>query len=235
MMLMQPPLALGQAVHDVVEDLSVLPVEKRLKRSLLAEFESHWETVTGEKGGFGGSEEEEKYKERGRRMIQRIIDNPGPIAQKAVKIRQELPYYWFSEEDSLILCGKIDWLSYNESDDSIQILDFKTGKHDEIDTSLQLPIYILLVTNCQKRKLAGASYWYLEREAEPRPVELPDQEEAKKDILEIGKRIALARKLNRFACVRDGCSFCEPYERLLRGEGKLVGESSYHQDIFILV
>ena len=32
---MTPPLALGQAVHEVVESLSVLPTEERLKNSLV--------------------------------------------------------------------------------------------------------------------------------------------------------------------------------------------------------
>lgn len=229
---MQPPLALGQAVHDVIESISVLPVEKRFEKPLMEVFEEIWKTVAGEKGGFRNSEEEARYKERGKRMILRIIDNPGPLLEKAVKIRQDLPHYWISQEDNLILCGKIDWLIYREPD-SVYILDFKTGKHDEDDGSLQLPIYTLLVTNCQKRKILGASYWYLDRDSHPMDVELPGLEEAQKNILEIGKQIALARKLNHFVCKKGGCRFCEPMEKIVRGEGKLVGLSMYNQDIYI--
>ena len=58
----------------------------------------------------------------------------------------------FSPEENIILCGKIDWLKYNEDTDSVCIIDFKTGKHDENGESLQLPIYQLLLKNLQKRK-----------------------------------------------------------------------------------
>ena len=232
--IMQPPLALGQAVHDVVESLSVLPVSERLSESLLSKFDKAWEKVHGELGGFGDSDHERRYKDRGIRMLKRVTDNPGPILEKAVKIRQELPWYWFSEEENIILCGKIDWLQYNEAEDSVHILDFKTGKHDEDEDSLQLPIYTLLVINCQKRKISGASYWYLDRDDAPLNVELPDPDVAYKNVLVVAKKVALARKLNHFVCAKSGCAFCRPFERILKGEGKLVGESTYHQDIYIL-
>ena len=49
MTLMQPALALGQAVHEVIEALSVLPVGERLKRPLLDAFDRVWLRVSGEK------------------------------------------------------------------------------------------------------------------------------------------------------------------------------------------
>ena len=51
----------------------------------------------------------------------------------------------FNEEENIILNGKIDWLEYVPEDDSIRVIDFKTGKNDEKEGSLQLPIYILLL------------------------------------------------------------------------------------------
>lgn len=232
---MQPPLALGQAVHDVVQALSTLPVDLRLKEPLLKKFDVAWEKVAGKKGGFTSKGEEAKYKQRGQAMIQRIIDNPGPILKKAIRTREELPNYWLSEEDNLILCGKIDWLQYNEEDDSVHLLDFKTGKHDEDGDSLQLPIYNLLATNCQKRKVNGASYWYLERDNAPTEVELPQLTESFERVLEIGKKIALARKLDHFKCqYPGGCAACQPLESIVSGNGELVGCSEYNQDIYVL-
>ena len=94
--LMQPSLALGQVVHEVIESLSTLPVESRFLTPLLATFERAWTRVSGKNGGFTSEEMEEKYKKRGREMIQRVSDHPGPLAEKAIKIRHELPHFWLS-------------------------------------------------------------------------------------------------------------------------------------------
>src|SRR3989344_7782455 len=104
---MSPPLALGQAVHELVESLSVLPVSERFRVSLLTKLEEPWKKVSGKLGGFDDKTEEEKYLDRAKAMLTRITDNPGPLTQKAVKIRQDLPHYWLSEADNIILCGKI--------------------------------------------------------------------------------------------------------------------------------
>ncbi len=232
--LMQPPLALGQIVHEVIESLSLVPLENRFRTSILELYEKAWVKISGNKGGFKTREEEMKYKNRGMSMLQKISDHPGPLAKKAVKIRSNLPYYWISPEDNLILCGKIDWLEYVPEQDGVRILDFKTGKYDEDPDSLQLPIYLLLTKNCQKREVVGASYWYLDRDREPSEVDLPDERQATVSLLEIGKRIALARKLERFVCKKsDGCFACRPFERVVEGKATFVGESGYHQDVYI--
>ncbi len=60
--LMAPPLALGQAVHEVIESLSILPVEKRFEVSLIQKFEALWKKVQGVKGGFNDPETEQRYR-----------------------------------------------------------------------------------------------------------------------------------------------------------------------------
>ena len=234
--LMNPPLALGQIVHTVIERLSQMPVAERLKVSLVEKFEQEWKKVSGVKGGFSSPEEEERYKARGREMLKRVMDHPGPINQRAVKIDQELPQFWLSETDELILCGKIDWLEYLEDADSVHIIDFKTSRGQEDASSLQLPIYYLLVTQTQKRPVKKISYWYLDRDNEPVEQPLPDVEQAKAELITIGKRMRLMRKLNNFKCPNGerGCSACIPLERIVRGEAQLVGESEFKQDIYIL-
>jgi len=233
--LMQPALALGQVVHDVLDTISFVPVEERFKKPLTDIFEEKWINVTGSKGGFHTVEEEKKFKERGRIMIERVMKHPGPISGKAIKIRQELPYFWLSEEENIILCGKIDWLEYNDMDDSVKIIDFKTGKFDEDPDSLQLPIYYLLATKCQTRTITGVKYWYLNRDDEPVDVVLPSFEESEKSVLEVAKRVALARKLERFVCKqKDGCGVCRPFENILSGKATFVGLNNYNQDVYIL-
>jgi CRISPR/Cas system-associated exonuclease Cas4 (RecB family) len=234
---MSPPLALGQVVHETIEPLSFIPMQERLDQPLLKQFDTNWQKVSGKKGGFKNPEDENRFKERGIAMIKRIIDHPGPILNKAVKIRADggLPYYWLSEEENIILCGKIDWLEYLPESDGLHIIDFKTGKIDEDPDSLQLPIYRLLVANLQKRPALKASYWYLNRADEPKEVSLPDLSDAEKTVLKIGRSISLARKLNAFKCPQtNGCPACAPLESVLKGEGELVGVSEYNQDIYFL-
>lgn len=231
---MQPALALGQAVHEVVESLSTLPVDKRLSVPLSKRLDTVWEKVAGKLGGFTDKEEEETYKSRGLEMLKRVKKNPGPLKNKAVKIPQELPFYWISEEDNIILCGKIDWLEYIEKDDSVHIIDFKTGKNEESKDSLQLPIYYLLVTNTQKRPVTKMSYWYLARDDKPVEMEIPDMEASKEKVLDVAGRIKLGRQMTYFKCPTDGCFACRPLEQIIKGKGEFVGVSDYRQDIYIL-
>lgn len=244
MTIMTPPLALGQVVHEVIESLSSLPKEERFKQPLLEKFEKVWDKVAGKKGGFKNPAQEEDYKERGREMIKRVAENPGVLINKAIKIKHrteedkksgfDLPYFPLSEEDQIILCGKIDWLEYIEIDNSVHIVDFKTGKNEEEEDSLQLPIYCLLAKNCQSYPVSKASYWYINRDNTPSAVNLPSEEQSKEKILEIAKRIKLARQLELFKCPKEGCFACRPYEAILLGEGECVGVSDTNQDIFVL-
>lgn len=231
---MQPPLALGQAVHDVVESLSSLPSEERFLVSPIKTFEDSWGKISGKRGGFANKEQEDEYKERGVAMLKRIIENPGPILNKAIKIKEELPNYWLSTEDEIILCGKIDWLEYLPEDDSVHIIDFKTGKVDEDETSLQLPIYHLLVANTQSRNVTRASYWYLDRDDTPREMPLPSLETAFEQVIDVSRRIKLSRKLEHLKCPLGGCRYCIPLEDIIAGKGELVGVSDYGQDIYII-
>jgi ATP-dependent helicase/DNAse subunit B len=234
--LMSAPLALGQAVHEVIESLSEIKTDLRFKEPLIDKFERAWNKVSGKNGGFFDKEIEYKYKMRGDAMIRRVMKNPGPVAELAVKINMELPYYWLSEDDNIILCGKIDWLKYIPETDSVEIVDFKTSKNEEGGESLQLPIYNLLVHNCQKRKVDGAWYWYLERSDELTRKELPDLAESEEKILRIAKKMKLARQMEIFKCPEgpEGCRACRPYEMVLKGEAEFVGHDEYRADVYIL-
>jgi len=234
--LMGPALALGQAVHEVLESLSVLTKDKRFQEPLLTAYDRAWAKVSGNKGGFYDESTEYKYKERGAAMLRRVMAHPGPIMLPAVKIQEDLPHYWLSPDDGIILCGKVDWLEYLADTDSVHIIDFKTGKVEEDEDSLQLPIYHLLVKNCQKRTVTKASYWYLETNDDLTEKVLPDVAEAHKKVLAIAKEIKLARQIARFKCPKgeDGCRDCKPFEQIMRREAEFVGEDQYRGDVYIL-
>jgi len=236
--IINPPLALGHVVHSVLDMLSTLPVEKRFIKPLEQRLHTEWEKISGEKGGFRNPEEEENFKQRGLEMIKKISINPGPIAKKAVKIKEDVPYYWFSVEENMILCGKIDWIEYLEDSDSVHIIDFKTGQREEKDDSLQFPIYYLLAKNCQSRDISKMSYWYLSKSEELQEVILPDEKDSYDRIMKVGLRIKLAKQLNHYKCSKDekmGCFACAPYEAIIKGKGKFVGINDFGKEVYILL
>ena len=233
---MTPALALGQAVHETLESLSVLKREERFATPLPERFARAWEKVSGKKGGFWDESAEDKYRRRGGDMIARVYNHPGPVGRLAVKIQDDLPHFWLSEEENIILCGKIDWLEYLPEVDSVRIIDFKTGRGREDENSLQLPIYHLLVDRCQKRKVLGASYWYLDSDDNLTDKELPALSAAEQRVLELARKVKLARQLKKFDCPNggEGCRACDPYEAVAAGEGELVGADSFGALIFVL-
>ena len=237
--IVSPALSLGLAVHEVVEGLQNFKAEERFERDLLSDLDASWSKLTGKRGGFKGGEEEAEYKKRAVDMIKRVIEHPGPLKNKTVKIKEGHngmpPNFFISEDENIILCGKIDWLEYVPEDDSVKILDFKTGKWDEDGESLQLPIYLLLAKTLQKRKISGASYWYLDRDDEPKSVALPEEDSAKARVLEVARKVKEARAKKEFSCPRGeaGCFACQPFEKILRGEAEFVGKGDY-QDLYII-
>lgn len=232
-----PPLALGGAVHEVIESLASLPSDDRLKISLVKKLDPIWLKYTGKFGGFKNYTEESEYRDRAIKMLINLQENPGPILKPAIKIKtgsMGLPNYYLSEEENIILCGKVDWLEYLPESDSVHIIDFKTGKNEESEDSLQLPIYLLLATNTQTKKVTKASYWYLDRDDAVVEKKLPKLEEAYNKVFTIAKEIKIAREKGKFVCPKGGCFNCRPLERVLRGEGEKVGISGTRQDIYIL-
>ena len=231
-----PSLTLGQSVHEVLEALATLPASERLQQPLLAIYDTVWEKYSGKKGGFRSKPEEEEYKERGRDMLRRVLDNPGPLSNKAIRLKPGQnnmpPNYYLSTDHNIILCGRIDWLEYLPETDSVHIIDFKTGKNEEKDDSMQLPIYCLLVKNCQKRNIHKVSYWYLSQEDGMKERVLPDTDEAAEKILAVALEMKKAREEGVFECARLGCWSCLPFEAILKGQAELVNSVGY-QDIYI--
>lgn len=238
--LTNPYLSLGIAVHETLEGLSKYKVEDRFLRPLGEIFEEEWKKVQGKQGGFKSIQEETEAKNRGRDMIMRVANNPGPLAKKTVKLppsnNNMPPNFFLSQEDNIILNGKIDWLEYNEEDDSIKVIDFKTGKNDESSDSLQLPIYALLLNALQKRKVSGAAYWYIDKNDTPTNVALPDVESSRNRVLAIAKEIKQAREKKEFNCPNgeQGCFACRPFEKILKGEAEYIGLGGYGQEMYMI-
>ena len=236
--IISPYMSLGVAVHNVLENLVNFKTEERFSRDLFADFEENWKKVSGKIGGFADDAQEAEFKQRGIDMIQKVIENPGPLARLTVNFYKGdfLPNYWLNgEDDNIILCGKVDWIEYL-ADGTLRVIDFKTGKHDETPGSLQFPIYHLLLNNLQKRKVSEAAYWYIDRDTELTPSELPSVEESFKKVYAVAKQVKEARQKNIFECPKGaaGCMHCAPYEKILRGEAEFVGKGEFKQDLYLV-
>ena len=238
--LMTPAMALGHAVHNTIEPLANVPAEKRMEQPIQERFETEWSQVSGLQGGFRSKQEEADKYERGKAMIERVIQHPGPLTRKALRLPEGRngmpPNFYLSEEENIVLCGKIDWLMYDEQADAVHIIDFKTGRHEENSDSLQLPIYLLLAERCQARSVAGAWYWYLDKSDVPEEKSLPDRDAASKRVHEAAVAIRDARQRNSFPCPSGGhCFACAPYERIVAGDATYIGVNDINQDTYVLL
>ena len=251
--IINPHMALGIAVHEVLEGLAEYKSEVRMDNNLLELFEKSWEKVSGKKGGFTSNEEEKEFKKRGINMLKNVTKNPRFLTEKCVKLKRDtMPCnFYLSEEHNIILNGLVDWIEYLPKNDSLHIIDFKTGKNEEKEDSLQLPIYLLLCDNLQKRKVEKASYWYLENDKIVEK-ELPDINDAKNNVLEMALKIKEARESakiegneNVFICPNGsynsktkegGCFGCKVYEWIINNDENVeyVGVGGFNQDIYIL-
>ena len=242
MTLVTPHMSLGIAVHNVLEGLGAYPAAERMSRDLRAQFEEEWLKVTGKKGGFTSVEQEEEFKIRGKEMINTAIKDPRFLVNKRIKLPQtNMPCnFYLSEDDNIILNGLIDWIEYLP-DDTLHLIDFKTGKHEEKESSLQLPIYLLLCNALQKRKVTKASYWYLETDKIVEK-ELPDADKARADVYAVAIKVKEARDKKAFDCPQgeEGCMHCRVYDEILkhkRGEestAEYVGVGGFNQDVYIM-
>jgi RecB family exonuclease len=241
MTLVTPYMSLGIAVHNVVEGLGDYPSEERMSRDLRAWFNEEWDKVSGKKGGFVDEEQEAALRGRGIDMIETVIKNPRFLVNKRIKLpRGEMPCnFYLSEEDNIILNGLVDWIEYLP-DDTLHIIDFKTGKHEEKESSLQMPIYLLLCHALQKRKVTKASYWYLDGDTVIEKT-LPSYEEAYNAVYAVAKRVKEARDKKEFPCSNGekGCIHCSLYEEMLLSKKdrsavvEYIGVGGFNQDIFI--
>lgn len=239
MNIVNPALSLGVSVHEVLEGLGDFPSEDRMNRDLLAWFDEVWKKVTGIQGGFTDPDQEKEYKERGVAMLKNVMKDPRFLVQKRIKLpKAEMnPNFYLSEEDNIILNGLVDWIEYLPESDSLHIVDFKTGKKEEGESSLQLPIYLLLCNALQKRKVTKASYWYLETDTIVEK-KLPDLDTARRNVLEMALRVKEAREKQEFLCPKglESCFHCRPFEKILQKDPSVtyVGIGGFNQDIYMV-
>jgi len=93
----------------------------------------------------------------------------------------------------------------------------------------------LLLHALQARKVSGAAYWYLDNSDTPVDMKLPEIEASRQRVLEIAKKVKTGPRERRICLPRgpQGCFACQPYEKILRGEGEFLGIGGYNQELYL--
>ncbi|PIS21698.1 hypothetical protein COT51_01355 [candidate division WWE3 bacterium CG08_land_8_20_14_0_20_41_15] len=231
--IINPSLALGQSVHETLNFFVKLPPADRTKDKLFSQFQFYWGMVRGEKGGFNSPEEEKEFEDRAISMLERFFLNKHFIEAEMPKI-PDFPKVDLGND--LILTGKLDWLE--KEGDGYHLIDFKTGKNEERDDSLQLPIYAALVNGLFKTDKIRASYWYLDKEGDLVDFKLPELASTIEHLKRMGEIIKMVKKTNSFHCQsgNESCWACKDMLAVAEGEGKLVNMDPVNrkQEIYIL-
>lgn len=231
--LINPSLALGQTVHDTLDQFLKLTPLERTHDSLISTLNFIWSQTSGEKGGFTSNQEESDFKERAMAMLEKFWSHPHFKTAQPVKLPN---FPKLDLGDNLILTGKLDWIE--EFDGGFRVIDFKTGKNEEKEDSLQLPIYALLAQEIVKTPNVKTFYWYLDKDDDITSFDLPDLEKTKDQLKQKGELVKLVRQTQSYRCQsgQESCWACRDFVSLAKGAGKLVtiDPVNRRQEIYIL-
>jgi len=229
-----PKLALGSVIHDTLGQFLHTPGVVKEKDQLLNILTRYWNNISGKKGGFLSAEEENQFKDRALKMLETFWANQHFKSTDPVKM-PDFPKLDLG--DDLTLTGKLDWIE-EEGAGKYHIIDFKTGEKEERSDSIQLPTYAVLATSFLKSPQIRASYWYLDKEKELRPYNLPNLTDTLNELRKIGLIIKNSRLTNSFRCGSglDSCWACRNFKAVVEeGRGELVSvDYNRKQEVYII-
>ena len=153
----RPYYTLGEAVHNTLNSFFSLVPQIRTRERLFDLLERYWIAARNQEGGFKDAAEEKIYKERALAMLDNFYKNEDTSAVPFKLSPSATKYVPINE--TVMLGGKIDRID-QEPDESLHIIDYKTGKED-IDDPYQLPIYALLARIWLKKNISKLSYLHL--------------------------------------------------------------------------
>jgi putative RecB family exonuclease len=164
----RPYFTMGDHVHAALKDfLSIVPVSERNSLKLEDLLRGKWRR---NRKGFSDKEEEKKWGEKALNQLRWFVEN---VDISVTPFMIENNHRAELTED-ILLKGRIDRVD-KESDGSLHIVDYKTGKMPAEINELQLQIYALILFKKQDLPVRKASYLYLEA-GKFRTVELSDED-----------------------------------------------------------
>ena len=189
----------GIALHTVLERFHKSPGAGR--EHLFELFEAAWR-----RGGFGDSDDELQFRERGIEALERYWES--------VRDEQGEPV-WFERSFSFtlgphVIRGRVDRVD-RRPDGSYEVIDYKTGRSktaDELGQDVQLSIYQMGARQAWGVETSAHSYYYV-MTAEKVPVAHSDEEldRVRATIEEIGEGIS--RQDFQPTPSQEICSFCD--------------------------
>jgi superfamily I DNA/RNA helicase/RecB family exonuclease len=189
----------GIALHTVLERFHKSPDAGR--EQLFELFESSWR-----RGGFGDSDDELQFRERGIEALERYWENTRDELGEPV---------WFERSFSFqlgphVIRGRVDRVD-RRPDGSYEVIDYKTGRSKtaaELQSDVQLSIYQMGARESWGVETSAHSYYYV-MTAEKVPVAHSDEEldRVRATIEEIGAGIS--RQDFQPTPTQEICSFCD--------------------------
>jgi DNA helicase-2/ATP-dependent DNA helicase PcrA len=189
----------GIALHTVLERFHKSPEAGR--EQLFELFESSWR-----RGGFGDSDDELQFRERGIEALERYWENTRDDVGEPV---------WFERSFSFqlgphVIRGRVDRVD-RRPDGSYEVIDYKTGRSKtaaELQRDVQLSIYQMGARESWGIETSAHSYYYV-MTAEKVPVAHSDAEldRVRATIEEIGAGIS--RQDFQPTPTQEICSFCD--------------------------
>lgn len=228
-----PYLSLGSTVHDTIRWYLDLKGQVS-KDQLLKKFENFWLKFSGKRGGFSKKEDEEAFKRRGLKILSNFFNNAKIL--KGAIVLPPFPKYNLLED--VVLVGNFDFLG-ELPDGSLHVIDFKTGSKDE-DSPLQLYIYAILAEANLQKPASKVSFWYLDRDSQPREVVLDPLDKTLEWLKEQARQLKAAIEENKWVCKASAeagglCKECQMYEDILAGKGEFVfSDYKFKKDIYYL-
>lgn len=233
-----PYLSLGSTVHDSVKWYLEMGGQVTYEQ-LEKKFRNFWLKYSGKRGGFSSREEEALFGKRGLKMLANFFKN----ADKLEKIIHHVDFPKLNLFEEVMLMGNFDFVGETE-EGSLHIVDFKTGAKDEKDP-IQLYIYAILAEANFGKPVTSASFWYLDRDDEPRQIVLDPLEPKLEWIIEKAGELKKAIQAGAWICIKGDpsagsgqdelCKECSLHQAVIDGKGEFqFTDHRYKKDVYYL-
>jgi DNA helicase II / ATP-dependent DNA helicase PcrA len=174
----------GILMHNVLERFHKEPPEPGEElRTLNRLFEGGWR-----RGGFGTSDDEMQYRDRGREALRRYWERERVTESEPVWLERKFD---FKVADHHVR-GRVDRVD-RLPDGDYELIDYKTGERkteEDLDSDLQLALYRLAAREAWDIEAAFASYDYvLDAEKIPAPTRPDDAERVERTVVTVGEGV----------------------------------------------
>jgi DNA helicase-2/ATP-dependent DNA helicase PcrA len=174
----------GILMHNVLERFHKEPPEPGDElRTLNRLFEGGWR-----RGGFGGSDDEMQYRDRGREALRLYWERERVSESEPVWLERKFD---FKVADHHVR-GRVDRVDRLPGGE-YELIDYKTGERkteEDLDSDLQLALYRLAAREAWGIEAAFASYDYvLDADKVPAPMRPDDAERVERTVVTVGEGV----------------------------------------------